>query len=352
MSSFIPSQTAIGNGFSVAGLALVCISTYFFRNYSRVLDCVQLFYVFALVFAPTGGEFSLNLGWGSLSFIPSFLGSFCVTGDFICTNGYLLSAGASWVGATFLMLIIIKIISCKRTNTRFQSFYNFWKGILRWVMTPLVYVSTIQVITQVKLNKIMDVNFYASAGVCAFFVIMWFVELIGYKCVELEEENTWKKWCDFFSNFRVTSVVALAAVSTQSNSMAKYFIYGPIIIYDLVFLIRYKFLFKCFERFVFIIQEAVLITVYSLFLFNNQYIFTYNIDLFGLAIVIFFELIIFFPRLANACKNDEEQSDPEVNPEVDRKGSPRKSIEVGEPSYDNLRGSESPSPRRNNKGRK
>lgn len=184
MSSFIPSQTIIGQGFSVTGLALVGISTYFFRNYSRVLDCVQLFYIFALAFAPLGGEFSLNLGWGSITFIPSFLGSICRTGDFICTNGYLLSAAASWIGAAILMLIIIKIISCKRTNTRYQSFYNFWKGILRWVMTPLVYVSTNQLITQLKQNKIMDVNFYASAGACAFFVILWIVELIGYKCVQ------------------------------------------------------------------------------------------------------------------------------------------------------------------------
>lgn len=186
MSSFIPSQTIIGQGFSVTGLALVGISTYFFRNYSRVLDCVQLFYIFAIVFAPKAGEFSLNLGWGSLTFIPSFLGSICVAGDYICTNGYLLSAGASWLGATILMLIIIKIISCKRNKTRYQSFYNFWKGILRWVMTPLVYVSTNQVITQLKQNKIMDVSFYASAGACAFFVILWIVELIGYKCVERE----------------------------------------------------------------------------------------------------------------------------------------------------------------------
>lgn len=294
----------------MTGLALVGISTYFFRNYSRVLDCVQLFYVFALVFASSDGEFSLNLGWGSLTFIPSFLGSFCVTGDYVCTNGNLLSAGISWLGAAFLMLLIVKIISCKRTNTRYQSFYNFWKGILRWVMTPLVYVSTIQIINQVKQNKIMDVNFYVSAGVCAFLVFWWIVELIGYKCVEREEENSWKKLCDFFSNFRVAGVVALAAVSTQSNSMAQYFIYGPIIIYDLVFLIKYKFIYRCFERFVFIVQEAVLITIFSLFLFNNQYIFNYNLDLFGLAIVTFFELIIFFPRLCNACKSDEDQSDP------------------------------------------
>lgn len=38
------------------------------------------------------------------------------------------------------------------------------------------------------------------------------------------------------------------------NPLAKYFIYGPIVIYDLVFLIKYKFTFRVFERLVFIVQ--------------------------------------------------------------------------------------------------
>ena len=61
MSSFIPSQSTIGQVFAIAGLTLVAPSTYFFRNYSRVLDYVQMFYVFALVYATTTGVFSLNL---------------------------------------------------------------------------------------------------------------------------------------------------------------------------------------------------------------------------------------------------------------------------------------------------
>ena len=68
--------------------------------------------------------------------------------------------------------------------------------------------------------------------------------------------------------------------------MAKYFIYGPIVIYDLVFLAKYKFTFRVFERLVFIVQEAVLITIFSLFIFNKQYIADNNIDLLGLGLVI------------------------------------------------------------------
>jgi hypothetical protein len=353
MSSFIPSQVIISQAFAIAGLVLVAPSTYFFRNYSRVLDYVQLFYVFALTYAVTSSDFSLKLGWGFLTFIPSFLTSYCTAGDYLCTNGYLISAGISWFGAALLMLIIIKIVSCKKAGARYQPFYNFWKGLLRWFMGPLVYYSTLQIISSLQSNKIMDINFIAAAGVCALLVIWMFVELIGYKCVQREEENNWKKWCDFFSHFRMISVVAIAVISLKVNSLAQYFIYGPILIYDIVFLVKYKFTFRVLERIFFILEEAALITVFSLFLFGNQYIYNYNLDLIGIAIAIVLDVIIFIPKLISYCKSDEDEVDPEVNPEKEMRSSPRKrgnSIEpnlAAENSYDNLR-NESPSPRRNN----
>jgi hypothetical protein len=132
----------------------------------------------------------------------------------------------------------------------------------------------------------MEVNFDAAVIVAAIIFVWMFVELIGHSCVQKSEENNWKKWCDFFSNFRMLSVMALVVVSLKNDQMAKYFIYGPIVIYDIVFLLKYKFTFKIFERFIFIVQEAVLITVFSLFLFNKQYIADNNLDLLGLALVI------------------------------------------------------------------
>lgn len=146
MSSFIPSQSTIGQVFAIAGLTLVAPSTYFFRNYSRVLDYVQMFYVFALVYATTTGVFSLNLQYGFITFMRSFLDSYCSSDQFLCIYGYLISPGAAWLGVTIFMLIVIKIISCKKTNWTFQPFYNFWKGMYRWFMPGLVYVCTTQII--------------------------------------------------------------------------------------------------------------------------------------------------------------------------------------------------------------
>lgn len=44
----------------------------------------------------------------------------------------------------------------------------------------------------------------------------------------------------------MAAVLAILVISSKVNSLAQYFVYGPIVIYDLVFLVKYKFTFKCF----------------------------------------------------------------------------------------------------------
>lgn len=63
--------------------------------------------------------------------------------------------------------------------------------------------------------------------------------------------------------------MVLVPISNKIDPLAKYFIYGPIVIYDIVFLIKYKFNFKVFERIMFIVQEGILITLFSLFIFKT-----------------------------------------------------------------------------------
>ncbi len=99
-------------------------------------------------------------------------------------------------------------------------------------------------------------------------------------------------------------MIALTVASSKSSVIAEYFVYGPIVIFDIVYLIKYKFTFKVFERVIFIIQEGVLITVFSLFIFKVEYVFDNNVDLIGLALVIFLELLIFFPKLIQHCKGN------------------------------------------------
>jgi hypothetical protein len=64
------------------------------------------------------------------------------------------------------------------------------------------------------------------------------------------------------------------------------------------------------------VEEAIIITLYSIFIFSPNYIDQYSLDFFGLAIVIFFEIILFFPKLYNYCKRDGEDAEASINPEI------------------------------------
>lgn len=348
MSNFIPSQETIGKAFAIAGLALVAPSTYFFRNYSRVLDYSQLFVVFGLIYSTSYVTFSQQMWWSWLNFMPSFLASYCHNGEFLCSNGDTISTGVAWFGVALLMLIILLIIGCKNSNVRYHNFYIFWKGFFRWFSGPLAYYTSEQIITSIQAGNLnpLQVNFMYALIIAIILVVWMFVELIGHACVQKPEENNWKKWCDFFSNFRMLSIMAIVSVSNLINPMAKYFIYGPIIIYDIVFLVKYKFNFKVFERILFIVQEGVLITLFSLFIFNPQYIFNNNLDLFGMALAILIDLLLFIPKLVSTCKSAEEEEDPAINPEG-KTPTKRDNIfpENISPEYSRSNLKESPSPR-------
>jgi hypothetical protein len=91
---------------------------------------------------------------------------------------------------------------------------------------------------------------------------------------------------DFISQFCQAAVMALVPISLKINSMAKYFIYGPLVIFAVIYLLEYKYTFKCCERVFVLITEGIIIAVYSLYMFNYSYISTNNVDLFGLALVL------------------------------------------------------------------
>lgn len=178
MSSFIPQQDNLGMGFAISGLALICFSTYYRRAYSRILEAVQMTYLFAFIFTPTTALFSNKLGYSWLSFMPSFL-NYCTAGDFSCTYGYLLSPAICWAGAALLSLIIIKIIGRCKPSVKFEPFYNFYKGLFRWTFGPLIYFSTLVLITSLQ-NNSKDKDFIASAAVLGYSAAICFIELIAY----------------------------------------------------------------------------------------------------------------------------------------------------------------------------
>jgi hypothetical protein len=207
-------------------------------------------------------------------------------------------------------------VACKKRDANFQAVYNFWKGLVRWFMVPLVYYSTKLLITKLKANLLVSLDSISCLVVLGVVFLLIHFELIGYKCTQKEEENVWKKWMEYFSNWRIISVVVIVVLSSDVNSLAKYFIYGPLVIFDIFYVIKYKFSFRVFERVFFLLGEAVIITLYSLFIFYPSYIQLYDLDCLGLALVILLDLILFFPKLYSYCKGDGEETDPEINPEI------------------------------------
>jgi len=112
----------------------------------------------------------------------------------------------------------------------------------------------------------------------------------------------------------MASMVILIVLSSKINSNIKYVLYAPIICYDLFYLCTYNFVYKVFERVLFILSESTFITLYTLFLTNSTYISTYNLDFFGLTIIILIELIVIILRIYYKCTHKTED-DSQINPE-------------------------------------
>jgi hypothetical protein len=92
------------------------LTTLFARHYSRTLYFAQFLYGVYLVFntSLTSTPISAYLGYSSLDFMPEFTSGYCTTGDFSCTYGKLVSPAIVWIGGAALMLLIIKIVACKK----------------------------------------------------------------------------------------------------------------------------------------------------------------------------------------------------------------------------------------------
>jgi hypothetical protein len=82
--------------------------------------------------------------------------------------------------------------------------------------------------------------------------------------------------------------MVLVAINIQIGSagIAKYLINVPLGIYMLLNLWKYKFSFKVLERIIVFIQDGAIIAAYNIFIENYSYLTTYNLDFFGLALVI------------------------------------------------------------------
>lgn len=126
--------------------------------------------------------------------MPEFTSKYCTAGDFSCVYGRLVSSAIVWIGAAALMLLIIKIVACKKKEAKFLSFYNFYKGFMYWFFGPLVYAATGEIINGVKNSTITSNGFAAGVIIVAAFFAIALIEIIAYKVAQRVEENPFRKW--------------------------------------------------------------------------------------------------------------------------------------------------------------
>ena len=89
----------------------------------------------------------------------------------------------------------------------------------------------------------------------------------------MAEENIWKKWIEFLTHLFVGGTFALIAVyegkaSTQDG--LKYVIPNAFTgIFAIIYLIKYKFSAKVFERILQIVQDGIIIATLNIFFFKS-----------------------------------------------------------------------------------
>jgi hypothetical protein len=194
MSSFAtPYAPTVGLAFWVGGLVLSPLSSFFMRSYSPTLVIVQLLYVFGNVYAADSALFAANLGQSWLGFVPSMLTYCPAQSTYECANASLITVLLVWAAFAILVSIIVKMAAIKRPNASFKPFYDFWKGVLRWTIVPLVYNSFNMFIFSLQ-EQNYHRDYYGAITVLIFYGVVLVVELIGYKCCEAEDDNGWSKW--------------------------------------------------------------------------------------------------------------------------------------------------------------
>lgn len=135
-------------------MVLAPFCTLFRNTYSSVLDAVQLFYLFSIVLAPDIDVFSHNLDYSWLTFMPNFL-MYCSAGDFSCSYGFLLSSLICWIVLSLLAYLFFLLIQkIKPIKLKYRHFYAFFRGVFRWMFSPLLFYSAVVLIKRLQGDEI------------------------------------------------------------------------------------------------------------------------------------------------------------------------------------------------------
>ena len=134
----------IGKVFSIVALALVVPHYIVFKKHLRMLDLLQLVYLFNY----GASTFSRELAYSWVSFIPSFWGNVPSSmQSYLSMLGGPLSLAVCIAGGILIAWLITFILQRTKATTRtFDEVLVYFKGLIRWVYIGLVGPSVATII--------------------------------------------------------------------------------------------------------------------------------------------------------------------------------------------------------------
>ena len=118
----------------------------------------------------------------------------CTSGDFVCSNGFLLSVStvlAAFVVVTFIFVLLQK---CCKKDIEYEPVFNTFKGFVKWVYLPLVYAATVDILEKLNMSELKTMDLILPGIILIVAVLLPIVQLIGYKCIQVEKDPIWRKW--------------------------------------------------------------------------------------------------------------------------------------------------------------
>ena len=175
-----------------------------------------------------------------------------------------------------------------------------FKGFFKWTYLPLAYYAVYYLILDLKNGT--RTNFTPAIVISAWVLVFPIIQLVYYKVIQQQEDNIWLKWFEFLGYARQLSIVViflLAQLIETTTTIAKYFVYGPLVIYSVLYIWKGIFINKVIERILFGLEESIMIVIFSLYLFDPAHIIQYEIDFVGLAVILLLHIIYITLRLVS-----------------------------------------------------
>lgn len=113
---------------------------------------------------------------------------------------------------------------------------------------------------------------------------------------------------------------------TQDKKLPYYFIYGVEAIYVFLFTWKNQFIHKKTGRFVFILGEALMVAVFSFFLFKQSLLVDYHLDFIAVSVLLLLDIIYYTAELVHIYKHGVPKHDDveRVHPEGSDEDRPKK----------------------------